>query len=72
MAPRTPPPSIPTVAEVLKHPAFPTAIWNLEPDRKGLALVAEGRGGPIKISWEIRTCYSDPMRTFDPAEAEVD
>ncbi|KAK4033110.1 hypothetical protein C8A01DRAFT_40432 [Parachaetomium inaequale] len=53
MAPRTPPPRVPTVAETLKHPAFPTAIWNLEPDRKGLARVAEGRGGPIKISWEI-------------------
>lgn len=48
-----PGPDIPTVAETLKHPAFPTAIWNLEPDRKGLASVAEGRGGPLKISWEI-------------------
>ncbi|KAK4184492.1 hypothetical protein QBC35DRAFT_505821 [Podospora australis] len=48
-----PGPKIPTVAETLKHPAFPTAIWKLEPDRKGLAPVAEGRGGPLKISWEI-------------------
>lgn len=44
---------VPTVAETLRHPAFPTAIWQLEPDRKGLAPVAEGRGGPFNISWEI-------------------
>ncbi|KAL2133810.1 hypothetical protein VTI74DRAFT_1616 [Chaetomium olivicolor] len=50
---RTPGPRVPTVAETLKHPAFPTAIWNLEPDRKGLVPVAEGRGGPFNISWEI-------------------
>ncbi|GAB1317732.1 Alpha/Beta hydrolase protein [Madurella fahalii] len=56
MSPRTPPPSVPTVAEVLKDPAFPTAIWNLEPDREGLVPVAEGRGGPINISWEIHGC----------------
>ncbi|KAJ4292870.1 hypothetical protein N0V88_005528 [Collariella sp. IMI 366227] len=50
---RTPGPLVPSVAETLKHPAFPTAIWNLEPDRKGLVPVAKGRGGPINISWEI-------------------
>lgn len=44
---------IPTVAETLAHPAFPTAIWNLEPDRKGLCPVAEGRGGPFGINWEV-------------------
>ncbi|KAK0735958.1 Alpha/Beta hydrolase protein [Apiosordaria backusii] len=44
---------IPTVAETLKHPAFPTAIWNLEPNRKGLCPVAEGRGGPLNIHYEI-------------------
>ncbi|KAK4154242.1 hypothetical protein C8A00DRAFT_14602 [Chaetomidium leptoderma] len=53
MAPKTPPPRVPTVAETLKHPAYPTTIWTLEPDRKGRVPVAEGRGGPFKISWEI-------------------
>lgn len=53
MAPNTPLPSVPTVAETIKHPAFPTAIWELEPDRKGLAPVGQGRGGPFNISWEI-------------------
>ncbi|KAK3385382.1 Alpha/Beta hydrolase protein [Podospora didyma] len=53
MTPSPPLAVIPTVAETLAHPAFPTAIWNLEPDRKGLAPVAEGRGGPFNISWEI-------------------
>ncbi|KAK3995277.1 hypothetical protein QBC44DRAFT_30077 [Cladorrhinum sp. PSN332] len=48
-----PGPSIPTVAETLQHPAYSTAIWKLEPDKQGLASVAEGRGGPFNISWEI-------------------
>ncbi|KAL0468524.1 glycylpeptide N-tetradecanoyltransferase [Neurospora intermedia] len=46
-------PPVPTVAETIKHPAFPTAIWNLEPDQSGLAPVAVGRGGPFNVSWEI-------------------
>ncbi|KAK4244718.1 Alpha/Beta hydrolase protein [Corynascus novoguineensis] len=53
MAPKTPLPKVPTVAETLKHPAYATATWDLVPDRKGLVPVAEGRGGPFKISWEI-------------------
>lgn len=53
MAPRAPPPTVPSVAETLKHPAFETAMWRLEPDRQGLARVAEDRGGPFNISWEI-------------------
>ncbi|KAK0725219.1 Alpha/Beta hydrolase protein [Lasiosphaeris hirsuta] len=48
-----PGPSVPTVAETLSHPAYPTAMWQLEPDRKGFTPVAEGRGGPFKISWEV-------------------
>jgi len=38
---------------VLQHPAFPTAIWQLQPDRSGMAPVAESRGGPINICWEV-------------------
>jgi pimeloyl-ACP methyl ester carboxylesterase len=53
MSPQLPPVEIPKIADVLKHPAYHTSVWNLEPDRKGLTPVAEGRGGPIKISWEI-------------------
>ncbi|KAK4141356.1 Alpha/Beta hydrolase protein [Dichotomopilus funicola] len=53
MTPKPPPPRIPTAAETLKHPAFRTAIWRLKPDRKGLAAVGNGRGGPFRISWEI-------------------
>ncbi|KAI7781105.1 alpha/beta hydrolase [Diaporthe eres] len=44
---------LPLVSDVLKHPAFPTATWHLEPTRAGLLPVAEGRGGPLKISWAI-------------------
>ncbi len=42
-----------SVADTLKQPAFPTAVWNLEPDQAGFLPVAEGRGGPFRISWEI-------------------
>ncbi|KAK0664635.1 putative abhydrolase [Cercophora samala] len=44
---------IPTVAETVSHPSFPTALWNLEPDRAGLCPVAEGRGGPLEINYEV-------------------
>ncbi|KAK0749728.1 Alpha/Beta hydrolase protein [Schizothecium vesticola] len=45
---------IPPVAEVLQHPAFPTAIWTLVPAQSGLAPVAQTRaGGPFNISFEI-------------------
>lgn len=39
--------------DIKKHPAFPTAVWHLIPDRQGLLPVAADRGGPIDISWEI-------------------
>ena len=44
---------LPTVAETLKHPAYADAVWNLEATRSGHLPVAEGRGGPFGISWEI-------------------
>jgi hypothetical protein len=47
------PAGMPTVAETLNHPSFPTAIWNLSPTRSGTLPVAEGRGGPLNISWEV-------------------
>ncbi|WDK21708.1 glycylpeptide N-tetradecanoyltransferase [Colletotrichum graminicola] len=43
----------PTVEETMKHPSYPSVIWNLEPDRKGKLPVAQGRGGPFNIAWEI-------------------
>ncbi|OLN92747.1 putative aminoacrylate hydrolase RutD 1, partial [Colletotrichum chlorophyti] len=46
-------PIFPTAEETIKHPSFPSTIWNLEPDRKGKCPVAEGRGGPFNIAWEI-------------------
>ncbi|KAK0391610.1 hypothetical protein NLU13_1110 [Sarocladium strictum] len=44
---------LPSVEETLSHPAYPTTVWNLEPDRKGVASVAETRGGPFRVTWEI-------------------
>ncbi|PSR87156.1 Alpha/Beta hydrolase protein [Coniella lustricola] len=45
--------TLPPVTQVQQHPAFVTATWRLEPTRSGLLPVAQGRGGPLKISWEI-------------------
>ncbi|KAK5992497.1 Ribophorin II [Cladobotryum mycophilum] len=43
----------PTVEETLSHPAYESALWDLQPDQKGLLAVANGRGGPLNIEWEI-------------------
>ncbi|KAI1252310.1 hypothetical protein MGN70_006884 [Eutypa lata] len=51
--PRTKGSKLPTVEEITNDPAFPTAIWQLEPHQKGFLPVAVGRGGPLNISWEI-------------------
>ncbi|KAI1333855.1 alpha/beta-hydrolase [Xylariaceae sp. FL0016] len=43
----------PSVEKIVQDEAFPTAIWQLEPHRSGHLPVAEGRGGPFKIHWEV-------------------
>ncbi|CAG9988397.1 unnamed protein product [Clonostachys byssicola] len=43
----------PTAEETLKHPAYPTTVWGLEPHQHGLFPAAKGRGGPINIAWEV-------------------
>ncbi|TAQ90824.1 hypothetical protein B7494_g850 [Chlorociboria aeruginascens] len=43
----------PTVQQILAHPAYPEVIWDLEPTKRGRLDVAEGRGGPFKIDWEV-------------------
>ncbi|KAI0007752.1 alpha/beta-hydrolase [Xylariaceae sp. FL0662B] len=45
--------TFPSVDEVAKHPAFPTALWQLEPHQSGLLPVAASRDGPLDISWEV-------------------
>ncbi|KAI1125289.1 Alpha/Beta hydrolase protein [Nemania abortiva] len=45
--------TFPSVDEVVKTDAFPTAIWRLEPHQEGMQPVAAGRGGPFKIHWEV-------------------
>jgi glycylpeptide N-tetradecanoyltransferase len=50
----------PSVVEVLQHPAFPTAVFNLKPTREGRTLVGAGRGGPFTIVWQIHG--SGPIR----------
>jgi hypothetical protein len=40
-------------AQLKEHPEFPNVIWDLKPTAKGKIAVAEGRGGPFDISYEI-------------------
>lgn len=42
-----------TAAEVLAHPEYPHTHWDLKPDQKDKVEVAKGRGGPLKIAYEI-------------------
>lgn len=39
--------------ETLNHPAYPSTVWDLQPDRKGKASVAKDRGGPVELAWEL-------------------
>ncbi|KAH9224232.1 Alpha/Beta hydrolase protein [Leptodontidium sp. 2 PMI_412] len=43
----------PTVADIFAHPSYPDTVWNLTPTQSGQLPVAVGRGGPIKIDWEV-------------------
>ncbi|KAI1394150.1 alpha/beta-hydrolase [Hypoxylon trugodes] len=45
--------AFPSLEEVSKSPAFPTAIWKLQPHQSGFLPVAADRGGPLNISWEV-------------------
>ncbi|OCL06805.1 alpha/beta-hydrolase [Glonium stellatum] len=42
-----------TAAELVLHPEYPHITWDLQPAKKGKAVVATGRGGPINIAYEI-------------------
>ena len=42
-----------TAAELVVHPAFKTVTWDLLPTKYGKVPVAQGRGGPIRISYEV-------------------
>ncbi|KAI2638352.1 Alpha/Beta hydrolase protein [Xylaria nigripes] len=45
--------AFPSVDEVIKADAFPTAIWQLEPHQEGMLPVAAGSGRPLHIHWEV-------------------
>lgn len=46
MAPLTP-------EELQQHPEYNHTIWDLKPTQKGKVPVAQGRGGPINIAYEV-------------------
>jgi len=39
--------------EILKHPEYPHVNWNLKPDKREKIDVADGRGGPFKLAYEL-------------------
>ncbi|KAG5926215.1 hypothetical protein E4U53_003117 [Claviceps sorghi] len=45
--------NFPSCEETRQHPAYRTAVWGLEPHSCGKAAVAEGRGGPLNLYWEV-------------------
>lgn len=42
-----------TAEELQQHPEYEHTVWNLKPDRRGKAVVAKDRGGPINIAYEV-------------------
>lgn len=43
----------PAVAQILSNPAYPDTVWDLTPTQSGKVPVAEGRGGPFNIQYEV-------------------
>jgi hypothetical protein len=43
----------PDVAQILAHPSYPDTIWKLTPTQSEYLPVGEGRGGPLKIHYEV-------------------
>jgi hypothetical protein len=39
--------------ELQKHPEYDHTIWHLKPEKKGKVAVANARGGPIDIAYEV-------------------
>jgi hypothetical protein len=42
-----------TAAEIAAHPEYPHVYWDLKPTKKDSVDVAKGRGGPLKLAYEI-------------------
>lgn len=42
-----------TAAEIVQHPEFEHVTWDLPPTKKGKVNVADGRGGPLDIAYEV-------------------
>jgi hypothetical protein len=42
-----------TAEELVQHPEYNHTIWDLKPEKKGKVAVANGRGGPIDIAYEV-------------------
>ena len=42
-----------TSAEIYKHPEYAHVAWDLPPTKEGKVAVAEDRGGPLQLSYEL-------------------
>ncbi|KAF7549157.1 hypothetical protein G7Z17_g6580 [Cylindrodendrum hubeiense] len=45
--------AFPSAEETLKHAAYPSTVWGLEPHQHGKFAAAKDRGGPVNIAWSI-------------------
>ena len=42
-----------TAAELIAHPEYKNVTWDLPPTKKGKVAVADGRGGPVQLAYEV-------------------
>jgi len=42
-----------TAVEIQSHPEYPHAYWDLKATKKDAIDVAGGRGGPLKLAYEV-------------------
>jgi hypothetical protein len=42
-----------TAEQLQQHPEYSHTIWDLKPEKKGKVAVAQDRGGPIDIAYEV-------------------
>lgn len=42
-----------TIEELLEHPEYNHTVWHLKPEKQGKVAVANDRGGPINIAYEV-------------------
>jgi hypothetical protein len=42
-----------TAEQLQQHPEYKHTVWDLNPSKKGKVPVANGRGGPINLAYQV-------------------